>query len=48
VTFRSVPYRELGSDYFDRIGTMRLLKYHVHRLEELGLKVVLEPKAAAA
>lgn len=43
-----VPYRELGSDYFDRIGTTRLLKYHVRRLEELGLQVVVQPQAAAA
>lgn len=43
-----VPYRELGADYFDRIGTTRLLKYHVRRLEELGLTVVVQPHAAAA
>lgn len=43
-----VNYRELGGDYFDRIGTTRLLKYHVRRLEELGLKVVVAPQAQAA
>ena len=41
-----LEYRELGADYFDRLGTARLLRYHVRRLEELGHRVTLEPAAA--
>lgn len=42
------PYRELGSDYFDRINIVHTTKHFVKRLEGLGYKVILEPVAAAA
>jgi transposase len=41
------PYRELGADYFDRLGHERLRRYHVKRLETLGYKVELTEKPAA-
>lgn len=31
-----VEYRDLGPDYFDRINTAKLAKYHLRRLSELG------------
>ncbi len=40
------PYNELGPDYFDRLDPQRLTRHLVHRLEQLGHKVVLEPVAA--
>jgi transposase len=40
-------YQELGADYFDRLDQDRLTRGLVRRLEQLGLKVTLEPAAAA-
>jgi len=42
-----VPYREMGAGYFDTLDTARIERHHVHRLEQLGYTVVLQPKAAA-
>ena len=42
------PYRELGSDYFDRLDAARIERHHVHRLEQLGYAVTLTPKDQAA
>lgn len=39
-------YRELGPDYFDQLGSERLTRSLVKRLEKLGHKVILEPAAA--
>ena len=39
-------YHELGSDYFDRISTDRLTRYHTRRLAALGYAVRLTPRAA--
>lgn len=41
------PYRDLGGNYFDRLGHDRLRRYHVKRLETLGYKVELVDKPAA-
>jgi transposase len=40
------PYRELGADYFDRLGTEQLTQQLVKRLERLGHKVTLDTPAA--
>jgi transposase len=42
------PYRDLGEDYFDRLDTERVQRYHIHRLEQLGYTVTLVPAQAAA
>ena len=36
-------YSDLGAAYFDRREKSRLTRYHLHRLEELGHKVTIEP-----
>jgi transposase len=41
-------YKELGSDYLDRLEPDRLTRQLVRRLERLGHKVTLEPKEQAA
>ncbi|GHO89431.1 transposase [Dictyobacter formicarum] len=35
------PYEELGEDYFDRLDTEQVQRYHVRRLEQLGYTVSL-------
>jgi transposase len=35
------PYSDLGADYFDRLETARIERYHVRRLEHLGYTVTL-------
>jgi transposase len=35
------PYEELGEDYFDRLDSEQVQRYHVHRLEQLGYTVSL-------
>ena len=35
-------YEELGATHFDRLAHVRLTRYHVRRLEELGHKVTIE------
>jgi transposase len=42
------PYRDLGGDYFDKRNHDRLQRSLVKRLEQLGLRVTLEPSAPAA
>ena len=41
-------YPDLGADYFDRINGEGLKRYLVKRLESLGQKVTLEPRASVA
>ena len=41
------PYRELGSDYFDKLRPADTTKRLVGRLEKLGYKVTLEMAQAA-
>jgi transposase len=36
------PYEELGEDYFDRLDTEQVQRYHVRRLEQLGYTVSLD------
>lgn len=43
-----VPYRELGSDYFNKLNAAYVQRHHVKRLESLGFKVILEPLSEAA
>lgn len=44
---RNRAYKDLGSDYFDRINPEGLKRYLVNRLERLGHRVVLAPATAA-
>jgi transposase len=41
-----VSYRELGGDYFERLNTDRLTRYHTKRLAALGYTVTLAKHAA--
>ena len=43
-----VSYRELGANYFDEMKREQVIRYHVKRLESLGLKVELSGLPAAA
>jgi transposase len=42
----SRPYQDLGADYFERLNTERLERYHVNRLKALGYDVELKAKVA--
>lgn len=42
------PYRELGADHFDKINRKHIIRYHLHRLESLGLKVQIQDVVQAA
>ena len=42
------PYSDLGLDYFDKLNKEHLQKSLVKRLEKLGNRVTLEPKAPVA
>ena len=39
------PYTELGAHYFDQLDADRIQQHHVHRLEQLGYSVTLNPRA---
>jgi transposase len=39
-------YHDLGRDFLDRIRSAHLVKFHVRRLQQLGLAVVVTPVAA--
>ena len=41
-------YKELGSDYFDKLNITRLASYHTKRLKTLGYEVSLTPLQDAA
>jgi len=43
-----IDYHELGPDYFDRLRTPHLTRYHVKRLQSLGFDVTLAPLQEAA
>jgi transposase len=47
-TIAGEPYRDLGLDYFDKLNKEHLQRSLVKRLEKLGNRVTLEPKASAA
>ena len=38
-----VGYRDLGPDHFDKINRKHIIRYHVRRLQSLGLKVDIPP-----
>jgi len=42
---RHVPHQDLGADYLASRDPARLKRHHVHRLEQLGYRVVVEPAA---
>jgi transposase len=42
------PYADLGADYFDRLDSKRLTRYHVKRLQALGYQVTLAEAEVAA
>jgi len=44
----NMSYREIGSDYFDRLNIMYVKNHFVKRLEGLGYKVSLKPSLAVA
>jgi transposase len=37
------PYRELGADYLDRLKGSQAQRYHVRKLEKMGLQVTITP-----
>jgi len=39
VIAKGTEYRDLGSDYFDRLQADRLTRYYLRRLNELGVDV---------
>ena len=45
---RGTHYAELGADWFDHRAPQRLARYYLGRLEELGVKVTVEPEATVA
>jgi transposase len=47
VLTRSVPYEDLGADYFDQRKPEQQARYHARRLAELGFDVTYEPVPAA-
>lgn len=40
-------YSGLGADYFERLESTQIERYHVRRLEQLGYTVTLAPASAA-
>jgi transposase len=42
------PYKDLGVNYFDKLNPQQRIRYHVHRLQELGQQVELSPMPNAA
>ena len=43
-----VEYKDLGSDFFDKLNSKHLVKHHVNRLKNLGYNVILvQPQEAA-
>jgi len=39
-------YRDLGPQFLDRLRATHLVRFHVRRLQQLGLQVALTPSAA--
>jgi transposase len=42
------PYKDLGVDYFNKLNPQQRIRYHIHRLKELGQEVELSPVVNAA
>lgn len=45
---KNLPYRDLGEAYLDQISQTRTVANLKRRLERLGYRVILEPKAKPA
>ena len=45
---KDIPYQDLGASHFDRLNSDRLRRHFLRRLEQLGLKVTVEPVPDAA
>ena len=43
---QGTEYRDLGTQFLDRIRAEQLIRFHVRRLQNLGLQVALTPGAA--
>ena len=43
---RGTEYEDLGANYYDERDRSRVERRLTHRLEQLGYRVILEPKAA--
>lgn len=43
-----VPYRDLGPDHFDQINRAHVVRYHIRRLEGLGVHLQLQGPAPLA
>ena len=43
---KGTEYRDLGRDFLDQIRSAHLVKFHVKRLQQLGLSVAVSPIAA--
>lgn len=43
-----VPYHEWGANYLDKINQAHIIRYHMRRLESLGLKVDIQELPVAA
>jgi len=41
------PYYELGALYFGQLDPVKLARYHLRRLAELGYELQLDPRTAA-
>jgi hypothetical protein len=39
-------YRDLGSQFLDRLRARHLIRFHVRRLQNLGLQVTIAPQVA--
>jgi len=48
ILHQRVPYQELGASHFDQLQTQRLTRHYLRRLEELGVKVTVQPTCEAA
>lgn len=43
-----VAYQELGHSHFDHLHTQKLVRHHLRRVEELGVRVTIETPPQAA
>ncbi len=45
---KDIPYQDLGASHFDDLNSDRLRRHYLRRLEQLGVKVTVEPVPDAA
>lgn len=43
-----VPHQDLGPEHLDHLATDWLTRHYVHRLEQLGHRVTLQPETDVA